>query len=245
MYRSSPLDDAEGHGMTSTISEITVLQLTVWLNAWRSGHITAFDAANACESITTSLDVMLDGDRHPWIDLLAYCGPNAVPFRAVLPEPGNPDGVPVETLQHFNQAAGLIVMDNKIVIGPNAGLNWIAITRNLAPLTFDVQYARIALLKTIADAQESLKQLDLVGSRITADKALQEINFGHLPPSTPKRTSDSLDLALKILTLARIAQADSTAIASRSQDHERSRLLLNLEQQARHLLQAAASAAHS
>ena len=244
MYRSRAQNVKEGRVMSSLHHETTILRLTVWLNAWRSGHISAFDAANACESITTSLDVTIDNIRHPWIDLLALHGPSATPFRVALPVPGDPDGLPGDVLATFDTAKGIAVMDSRLVIGITSDETWHAMNTAVAPVHYDFQHARMALLQALGEAQESLSHLDLVGSRITADEVLKDLSFGHLPPTTPTRTTDALEQALRIATLARIARDDSAAVASRSQDHERARVLLDLERKAQQLLQAAASSAH-
>ena len=229
--------------MNSTHLDTTALRLTVWLNAWQSNHISAFDAANACESITSSLDVLIQDARHPWIDLLAQYGPSSSPFRVAMPTPGNPDGIPREVSQMFNSILGLIVMENRVVIGQGTDHTWRATDVQLAPVFYDFQHARTNLMQTLTDAQETLSHLDLVGSRVTADSVLKELSFGHLPPTTPQRMVDTLEQALRIATLARIARDDSIAMSSRSQDHERSKILIDLERQAQHLLQAAASSA--
>lgn len=230
--------------MSYTFHETTVLRLTVWLNAWQSGHITAFDAANACESITGALDVLINEAKHPWIDLLATYGPSSTPFRVALPTPGNPDGIPRDVLTQFEIETGFVVMEDRLVLGALPNGSWQAVSAQVTTAHHDFQHARIALLQALGEAQQALAHLDLVGSRVTADNVLKDLTFGHVPPSTPSRTIEALEQALRIATLARIARDDSAALASRSQDHERSRVLLDLERQAQTLLQAAASSRH-
>ena len=218
--------------------------MTAWLNSWQSGHLTAFDVANACETISGSLDVTIRGTRHPWVELLALHGPISSPFRVALPSPGNPDGIPLDVLTNFETTHGLIVMGNHLVIGTSPDSTWQSAEVELSTIQYDLQDARISMLEALQNAQDSLSHLDLIGSRATADDTLKDLSFGQLPPSTPKRTIDAIDLAFRITTLASIAKDESAAPSSRSQDHERIRILTELEKSAQYLLQAAVSSVH-
>jgi len=220
------------------------LRLALWLNAWQHGDITVADAANACEAITDSLDLNWQGQRLPWLQFLAEQSAERKLCRTLFPSPGNPDGMPVTTLNLFATSPGVVAIGSNLLIGIDQNGGWLAVAQIIEIVPIDLNFARIAMLDALASAQKSLADLDLAGTRVTADATLKELDFGLVPPTTSRRTIDAVEQAYRIATIARIAKDDAIAIASRSANHEKVRILDHLEACAKQLLQAAVSSGY-
>jgi len=230
--------------MKSQVDSATGSRLALWLGAWTSGDISIADAANACESITHSLDLTWQGQRIPWFNFLADVQVVTSSATAIFPSPGNPDGVPPSVLRDFATSIGLVSLSNQILIGQTTEETWQAIASTVTKTPVDLNFARLQLLDALTTAQSALSNLDLTGSRVTADAALDSLNFGSVPPATPTRILDAVELGYRIATLARIAKDDAIAVASRSQNAMKAEILSDLERCARELLQAAVSSGY-
>lgn len=230
--------------MNSQVDDITAFRLALWLNAWVSSDISINDAANACETITHSLDLTWQEQRLPWFNFLANIQPNMTTATALLPSPGNPDGVNVTTTREFDTTIGLVAIGTEILIGMTIEDTWTAINTQITKTPIDLNFARMQLLEALTKAQSALSSLDLTGSRVTADAALDSLNFGLMPPATSKRIIDAVEQGYRIATLARIAKDDAIAVASRSQNAMKAEILTELERCGRELLQAAVSSGY-
>ena len=230
--------------MNSQVDNATGFRLTLWLNAWVANDISIADAANACESITYSLDITWGGQRMPWFNFLADIQSNCTSATAVWPSPGNPDGISREVAKEFDTTAGLVALQPQILLGQAIDETWLAIPSQIMKTQLDLNFARMQLLEALTNAHSSLANLDLTGSRVTADSALESLDFGPVPPATSKRVLDAVEQGYRIATLARIAKDDAIAVASRSQNAMKTEILTDLERCARELLQAAVSSTY-
>jgi hypothetical protein len=231
--------------MNSPTDPTLTLRLTLWLNAWQQRDITGADAANACETITDYLDITWQGQRLPWLQFLATQSADGLLCRTLFPAPGNPDGVPVTVLPAFASSPGVVAVGSELLIGRSENGAWLAVREPVDIVPIDLSFARLAMLDALQSAQKSLAELNLAGTRVTADTTLAELDFGYVPPSTAKRTLDAVEQAYRIATIARIAKDDAIAIASRSANHEKVRILDHLESCARQLLKAAVSSGYA
>ena len=227
--------------MKSQVDNATGCRLALWLGAWVAGDISIADAANACESITHSLDITWREQRMPWLNLLAEVQVGQTSVMALFPSPGNPDGVAIDALPEFDSSIGLVALSSQLLIGKSIDDTWIATESAVTKPSIDFAFARMQLLEALTTAQCALANLDLSGSRVIADATLDTLDFGPVPPTTPKRVFDALEQGYRIATLARIAKDDAIAIASRSQNAMKAEILIDLERCARELLQAAVS----
>ena len=230
--------------MKSQHDDVTAFRLALWLNAWIAQDISIADAANACESISHSLDLTWQGQRLPWLNFLADIQTAVTSATALLPSPGNPDGVAPAIARQFDTSIGLVALGSEIVLGKTVEETWVAITSDISKTPTDLNFARMQMLEALTAAQSALANLDLTGSRVTADTALDSLNFGLVPPGTSKRVLDAVEQGYRIATLARIAKDDAIAIASRSQNAMKAEILSELERCARELLQAAVSSGY-
>ena len=230
--------------MNSQVDNATGARLALWIGAWVSGDISVADVANACESITHSLDLIWHEQRMPWFNFLADIPVNQTSVSAVFPSPGNPDGVPVDVLRKFDTSIGLVAISNRLLIGKAGDDTWKAAETQVTKPIIDINFARMQMLDALTAAQTALANLDLTGSRVTADATLDSLDFGLVPPKTPKRVLDAVEQGYRIATLARIAKDDAIAVASRSQNAMKTEILSDLERCARELLQAAVSSGY-
>jgi hypothetical protein len=230
--------------MNSQVDNATGCRLALWLGAWVANEISIADAANACETITHSLDLIWHEQRMPWFNFLADIPVNQTSVAAVFPSPGNPDGVSPEVLREFDISIGLVALWPNILIGKKSDDTWLATSSPITKIPVDLNFARLQMLEALASAQSALANLDLTGTRATADAALESMNFGPMPPTTSKRVIDAVEQGFRIATLARIAKDDAIAVASRSQNAMKAEILSDLERCARELLQAAVSSGY-
>jgi len=230
--------------MNSRVDNATGARLALWLGAWATNDISVADAANACESITHSLDITWHGQRMPWLNFLADIQSDRTSAAAIWPSPGNPDGVSPEVLREFESEIGLVALWPDILIGRTADGTWQALNSQITKTATDLNFARMQMLEALTTAQSALVNLDLTGSRVTADATLDSLDFGLVPPTTPKRVLDAVEQGYRIAALARIAKDDAIAIASRSQNAVKAEILTDLERCARELLQAAVSSGY-
>ena len=181
----------------------------------------------------------------PWLNFLADVQASRTSVAVVFPSPGNPDGVPIDVLRKFDTSIGLVALSNQVLIGKAVDDTWKATESQVTKPTTDINFARMQMLEALTTAQSALASLDLTGSRVTADATLDSLDFGLVPPTTPKRILDAVEQGYRIATLARIAKDDAIAIASRSQNAMKAEILSDLERCARELLQAAVSSGYS
>ena len=153
--------------------------------------------------------------------------------------------MPIDDLRGFDTSVGLIAISNRVLIGKTADDTWKATDSQVTKPAIDINFARLQMLEALTTAQSALANLDLAGSRVTADATLDSLDFGLVPPTTSKRVLDAVEQGYRIATLARIAKDDAIAIASRSQNAMKAEILSDLERCARELLQAAVSSGYS
>ena len=230
--------------MNSQVDAATSARLALWLGAWAANDISIADAANACESISHSLDITWREQRMPWFNFLAEIQAHPTSTAAIFPSPGNPDGISVKALSELDTSIGLVALWPDILIGKTSDDTWLATNSPITKIPVDLNFARQQMLESLATAQSALANLDLTGTRATADAALESMDFGPMPPTTPKRVIDAVEQGYRIATLARIAKDDAIAVASRSQNAIKAEILTDLERCARELLQAAVSSGY-
>lgn len=230
--------------MKSQHDDVTAFRLALWLNAWIVKDISIADAANACETISHSLDLTWQVQRLPWFNFLADIQNEATSATALWPSPGDPDGLAPNVARQFDTSIGLVALGSELVFGKTVEETWLATTSTISKTPVDLNFARMQLLEALTEAQSALANLDLTGSRVTADATLDTLDFGPVPPATSKRVLDAVEQGYRIATLARIAKDDAIAIASRSQNAMKGEILSELERCARELLQAAVSSGY-
>lgn len=180
----------------------------------------------------------------PWFNFLADIASHQTSATAIFPTPGNPDGISAEALRAFDTSIGVVALWPDILIGKTSDDTWLATNSPFTKIPIDLNFARLQMLESLASAQSALANLDLTGTRATADAALESMDFGPMPPTTSKRVIDAVEQGYRIATLARIAKDDAIAVASRSQNAMKAEILSDLERCARELLQAAVSSGY-
>ncbi len=110
--------------LKSQVDNATSARLALWLGAWAGDDISIADAANACESITHSLDLTWHDQRMPWLNFLADVQASRTSVAVVFPSPGNPDGVPIDVLRKFDTSIGLVALSNQVLIGKAVDDTW-------------------------------------------------------------------------------------------------------------------------
>lgn len=219
--------------------------LALWLNAARSGLVSATDAANACETLADQMGYELASEpihpaMYPMQDLVARALASAVPVTVALPVFGDPAGVPAHVLSQVDLDCGLVAINETLLLARSATGNWLVFETPHNIAFRDMNHARMQLNESILLATEFLASAHLIGDSTEVEQELQNFRLLHLPPSLQSRNLAALELAARIRIVANNAMQTSMAIASPSNDRKRIEMLQTLDRQARELLQAAA-----
>lgn len=217
--------------------------LALWLNAARSGLVSATDAANACESLTDQMGYELASEpihpkMYPMLDLVSRALASTVPITVALPVFGDPAGVPAHVLSQVDPECGLVAITETLLLARSASGNWLVFDTPHNIAFHDLNHARMQLNESISAATEFLAGAQLVGDSTELEEELRNFRLLHLPPSLQTRNVATLELAARIRIVANNAMQSSMAIASPSKDRKRIEMLQTLDRQARELLQA-------
>jgi hypothetical protein len=210
----------------------TAVILALWLNAARSGFVSATDAANACETLADQLVYELASEpihpkMYPMLDLVSRAMVSTAPVTVALPVFGDPAGVPANVLAQVDPGSGVVAIDETLLLARSTTRSWLVFegSHNVA-------------FHDLNQATEFLASASLIGNSAEVEEELRNFRLLHLPPSLASRTQAALELAARIRIVANNAMQSSMAVASPSNDRKRLEVLQTLDRQARELLQA-------
>jgi len=218
-----------------------VIALTLWLNAQRSGHVTATDAANACEFITQTLEVRSTTETTTWSSVVELARQQQHPCIAVLPTHGDPSGIPATLLASLQLNSGALVIGQTHILYQNQDLTWTLHEQPHSVVQPDHSFSRRMFLEGLERATKTLSSADLIGDRSKVEAALDALMHTHLPPHVDQRLLTSLDQATRVRVVTTTALTASSAPASRSTDNLRIATLQEIDVLARNLITAIAS----
>lgn len=225
------------------------IELTIWLNQFRTGQITKSDARNACETITEN-ELILHGEQVlPWTELLELeiflapkSKPNELPFICALPIPGLTFGLSQPALAQIDPSAGVVLLSPELILASDHQANWCLMRSQNGFSTPNVRALRTELLDLVAESATELAALNLLGDREAIDEQLFKLRPVHLPPGLSTKTKQDLELAERIWLVTEYAFKSSTSVASPSNDQKRVALLTQLNRLSLEFLAAASSA---
>lgn len=217
--------------------------LALWLNAARSGSVSATDAANACETLIDQLGYELAIEpiapaTYPMIDLVSLAVSSNVPVTVALPVFGDPAGVPAHVLYQVDMDCGLVAITNNTLLARSTSGSWRVFETPHSIAFQDLNHARTQFYETLSQATQFLAAADLVGDSAAIEEELRNFKLLHLPPSLLSRNAEALENAARIRIVANMAMQSTMAVASPSNDRKRIEILKTLDRQARELLQA-------
>ena len=217
--------------------------LALWLNAARSGSVSATDAANACETLIDQLGYELAIEpiapaTYPMHDLVSLAMTSNVPVTVALPVFGDPAGVPAQVLSQVETDCGLVAITKNILLARSTSGSWRVFETAHSIAFQDLNHARTQFYETLSQATQFLAAADLVGDSAAIEEELRNFKLLHLPPSLPSRNVEALENAARIRIVANMAMQSTMAVASPSNDRKRIEILKTLDRQARELLQA-------
>ena len=217
--------------------------IALWLNAARSGSVSATDAANACETLIDQLGYELAIEpiapaTYPMHDLVSLAMTSNVPVTVALPVFGDPAGVPAQVLSQVETDCGLVAITKNILLARSTSGSWRVFETAHSIAFQDLNHARTQFYETLSQATQFLAAADLVGDSAAIEEELRNFKLLHLPPSLPSRNVEALENAARIRIVANMAMQSTMAVASPSNDRKRIEILKTLDRQARELLQA-------
>jgi len=206
--------------------------ITIWLNAARAGTVTATDAANACETLTDSIEMRTESTDSNWPNLVAQAKSCTNPLTVVHPVPGDPCGVPVVTTRTLDVEFGVVAIGDNFLLGKdNEGFIKL-ISQAHAVGQPDLNMLRSHLQHCVQIASERLHAEGLAGDRDQIDMELAQFEIEHLPPTMPSRTLKELHSVAKLSVVASHAIENSNALHSPSIDTLRIQLLTDVRRAA-------------
>lgn len=217
--------------------------IALWLNAARSGSVSATDAANACETLIDQLGYELAIEpiapaTYPMLDLVSLSMTGNVPVTVALPVFGDPAGVPAQLLSQVETDCGLVAITKNKLLARSTSGSWRVFETAHSIAFQDLNHARTQFYETLSQATQLLAAADLVGDSAAIEEELRNFKLLHLPPSLPSRNVEALENAVRIRIVANMAMQSTMAVASPSNDRKRIEILKTLDRQARELLQA-------
>jgi hypothetical protein len=221
----------------------TAVLIALWLNAARTGSVSATDAANACETLIDQLGYELAIEpiapaTYPMHDLVSLAMTSNVPVTVALPVFGDPAGVPAQVLSQVETDYGLVAITKNTLLARSTSGSW-QVFETLHSIAFqDLNHARTQFYETLSQATQFLAAADLVGDSAAIEEELRNFKLLHLPPSLLSRNVEALENAARIRIVANMAMQSTMAVASPSNDRKRIEILKTLDRQARELLQA-------
>ena len=217
--------------------------IALWLNAARSGSVSATDAANACETLIDQLGYELAIEpiapaTYPMHDLVSLAMTSNVSVTVALPVFGDPAGVPAQVLSQVETDCGLVAITKNMLLARSISGSWRVFETAHSIAFQDLNHARTQFYETLSQATQFLAAADLVGDSAAIEEELRNFKLLHLPPSLPSRNVEALENAARIRIVANMAMQSTMAVASPSNDRKRIEILKTLDRQARELLQA-------
>ena len=217
--------------------------IALWLNAARSGSVSATDAANACETLIDQLGYELAIEpiapaTYPMHDLVSLAMTSNVPVTVALPVFGDPAGVPAQVLSQVETDCGLVAITKNILLARSTSGSWRVFETAHSIVFQDLNHARTQFYETLSHATQFLAAADLVGDSAAIEEELRNFKLLHLPPSLPSRNVEALENAARIRIVANMAMQSTMAVASPSNYRKRIEILKTLDREARELLQA-------
>jgi hypothetical protein len=218
------------------------IELALWLNQFRQGNITHTDACNAAETITESLTVLKNGQELGWPAVTEKVAAAATPIYAILPLPGNPYGLSVQTLSEIDPAKGVLALSHNLVLAWTPELKtWNVLTIQMPPVFLELKAARLHLQELIDESTQVLSSLDLHGDRDPIDEELYELRAIYLPPALSERIKTDLERAERIWLICQYGINESIAHGSPSSDALKVQTLNQLKTAALELMAACSS----
>ena len=209
--------------MSHTYEFPPAVVLGLWLNAARTGAVSATDTANALETISGQINLK----DSTWVELVDVVKQASEPVAVALPVEGDPAGVTVGVLKQIVRASGVVAIDTNLLLCQSPESGWTLISEANNVLHYDLSQTRRSLTDQIAIAANRLSASELVGDETEVINALDSFRALHLPPHLSKRSTDALELAARVIIISRGALAASSAVHSPSIDRLR---VENLEQ---------------
>ncbi len=164
--------------------------------------------------------------------------------ECVVTEDGTPCGFVPEVVQHGHPDAGDDELDQA------TSVTWRAYSiRPVAHLAghSDLSECRQSLLTTLAEASDDLERLDTVNwggdPAPGLDRVRQRSVSAGMPPGTPGRAAQVLDLAWRVRAVVDLARRDDGGAVSTWQSVQRQDALRRLDVVSRHAVVAAVNAA--
>jgi hypothetical protein len=217
--------------------------IALWLNAARISAVSATDAANAVEVITEQVSMLSESSdgtvaTSTWQALVAAAVQQPVPVAVALPVDGDPAGIPSQVLSQIDRDFGVVAISNNELLVRQITGTWVMIHSPNKVVHHDLNQTRRILLEQIELATKQLSASELTGEQSHVRSALEAFRNLHLPPHLSKRSTDALEMAARVLIVAKGAIPDSIAIHSPSVDRQRVQVLQSLITESRAVLQS-------
>ena len=209
--------------MSRTYEFPPAVVLGLWLNAARTGAVSPTDAANALETISGQVNIK----DSSWAQLIKVVRQVSEPVAVALPVDGDPAGITVGALKRIVRESGVVAIDNDLLLGQSPESGWILISEPHNVMHYNLSQTRRSLTDQIAKVADRLSASELIGDETEVIDALNSFRALHLPPHLSQRSTDALELAARVIIIARGALAASSAVHSPSVDRLR---VENLEQ---------------
>jgi len=220
--------------MSHTYEFPPAVVLGLWLNAVRTGAVSATDTANALETISGQINLK----DSTWVELVDVVKQASEPVAVALPVEGDPAGVTVGVLKQIVRASGVVAIDTNLLLCQSPESGWTLISEANNVLHHDLSQTRRSLTDQIAIAANRLSASELVGDESEIIDALDSFRALHLPPHLSKRSTDALELAARVMIIARGAIENTNALHSPSIDRRRVEELQLLITHSRAVLQS-------
>lgn len=224
------------------------IEIAVWLNQFRRGHLSASDTANALEYLTDSLVFSQGDDLKSWADLVRNLPATETPFFAVLPVPGNTYGLSSDLLRSIDPDLGVVVLGSNLILAvgwktESPDSHWNLIQIQIQPSFLDASAVRRHFLELLDRSAKLLASLDLHADRKTIDAELDKLRPIYLPPLVNRKSLSDLDLATRIWVIADHGLIAANSFESPSKDQLRIAALTNLKSSALELMAATSTVA--
>jgi len=229
--------------MTDEHAFPTAVLLGLWLNAARSGSVSATDAANALETLTHQIDITTDGqssnvNNSSWIGLVELVKSENEPVAVAIPVNGDPAGIPASVLARIVRESGVVAINSDLLLLQQSDEIWVLQSEHHKVIHYDLSQTRRNLTEHLASATKQLSASDLTGDESEILDALDSFRTLHLPPSLTKRSLDAVELAARVIIVASGAIKSATALHSPSIDRQRVQVLQSLITDSRAVLQS-------
>lgn len=229
--------------MSDELGFPTAVVIGLWLNSAQGGSVTCTDAANAIETITNQVDLLVEmtesmPSRSSWIDLVTIVKGLSLPVAVGLPIDGDPAGVPTQVLRGIERTSGVVALTRELLLSQNVNSEWeVSLAANTV-IHHDLNQAKRLLVEQIARSTEQLRAGELIGDEAEIAETLANFRTMHLPPQISKRSIEALEMAARVSIVASGAITKSMAVHSPSIDRHRLRNLEALIQESRNVLQS-------